>query len=178
MGRWLGLLLIAITVLFGASYASAFLFQVMGPWTAVGIQHDGTATFMEFGAHLPRPEWVPVYPGATVAQASRITSPSMPSGFHGLDLATRASFEEIRRFYVERLETAGFEVTDHGIGALNPATAAYLGIAGMLSARRAATGDEFNLTIGTPDGLFGSRLIQSQWRKAGESLTRDTRAPD
>src|SRR5687768_14208173 len=100
MGRWLGLLLIVMAILFGGSYASAFLFTVMGPWTAVAIQQDGSTTFMEFGAHLPRPAWVPVYPGATVVQASRLTSVTMPSGFHSLDLATRASFEDVRRFYI------------------------------------------------------------------------------
>jgi hypothetical protein len=84
MGRWLGLLLLTIAVLFGGSYASAFLFQLMGPWSAVGIEQDGSTTYMEFGAHLPRPEWLPVYPGATIVQGALLTSATMPSGFHSL----------------------------------------------------------------------------------------------
>jgi hypothetical protein len=48
----------------------------------------------------------------------------------------------------------------------------------MLGACRAATGDEFNLTIGTPDGLLGSPLIQSQWRKIGAGLTGDAALRD
>ena len=168
MGRWLGLLLITIAVLFGGSYASAFLFQLMGPWSAVGIEQDGSTTYMEFGAHLPRPEWLPVYPGATIVQGALLTSATMPSGFHSLDLATRDSLDAIKRFYVDRLEAAGFDVVDEGLGMLNPPAAAYLGIAGMLSARRLATDDDFDLTIRTPDGIFGSRLLQSHWRKFGE----------
>jgi hypothetical protein len=171
MGRLLGLLLIAITVVFGGPYASAFLLRIMGPWSAVAIQADGTTSTMEFATDLPRPEWVPVYPGATVVQATRITSATMPSGFHSLDLATRDSADQVRRFYVARLEAADFAVEDLGLDTLTPPVADYLGIAGFISARRAATGDEFDLTIRTPDGFFGSRLIQSQWRKMGESVT-------
>jgi hypothetical protein len=170
VGRLLALFLIGITVLLGASYASAFLFGIMGPFS-IAILQDGTPVTMELDANLPRPEWVPVYPGATVVQAARLTSVTMPSGFHSLDLATGGSLEEVRRFYVEHLQAAGFDVEDQGLGPLNPPTAAYLGIAGMLSAHRTDTDDEFNLMIRTPDGFFGGRLIQSQWRKTRERPT-------
>src|SRR5947209_10424941 len=122
-GLLLGFLLV-VTLVFGASHASAILFSFMGPWTAVGIEQDGSATHMAFGQILPRPEWVPVYPGARIVQASRVTAAHSPSGFHSLDIATRTSLEEVKRFYTDALNAAGFAVDDLGIAPLNPATAA------------------------------------------------------
>ena len=90
---------------------------------------------------LPRPDWVPVYPGAMVVRASRVTSGRMPSGFHSLDVATSASFEDVKRFCLDRLTELGFVVVDDGIGPLNPLTAAFLGFSGSLSGRRVATDD-------------------------------------
>jgi len=58
--RWLVPFLLAVTLIFGASHASAIISFVMGSWRAVGIQHDGSWTHMAFGQNLPRPEWVPV----------------------------------------------------------------------------------------------------------------------
>ena len=64
---------------------------------------------------------------------------------------------------------AGFEVTDTGILSLNPLTARILGIDGSLSAKRAATDDQIDIQIRTPDGLiFPSRLLQIHWRKISE----------
>ncbi len=165
-------LLAILAFVFGASYASALLYRVMGPWTAVGIEGDGSATHMAFSPDLPRPDWVPVYPGATVVQASRVTSVKMPSGFHSLDLVTRATLDDVKRFYIDRLTAAGFAVADNGLGPLNPLTAAYLGIAGSLSGRRAATDDQIEIVIRTTEGIiFPSRPLQLQWRKMSEAAT-------
>lgn len=161
--------LIIVAVMFGASQASALLFAFMGPWTAVGVQHDGTLTHMAFGQNLPRPGWIPVYPDATVVQASVITSPHLPSGVGTLHIGTRAAYDEVRQFYRERLTEAGFDVTDRGVAPLNPATAAWLGIAGSLSARRAATDDQLEIVIRTPDGLIASRMVELHWRKISET---------
>ena len=161
-------LLFVVTLMFGASYASALLNQLMGPWSAVGIEQDGSRTHMQFGHDLPRPAWVPVYPGASVVQASRLVSAQAASGFHSLDLATRASLEDIKRFYTAELSAAGFAVEDQGIAPLNPATAAYLGIDGTLAGKRASTDDVINVQIRTPEGLIPSRLLQIRWRKIGE----------
>ena len=79
---------------------------------------------------------MPVYPGASVVQASKLTAARAPSGFHSLELSTRASLDEVKRFYTDALTRAGFAVKDLGIAPLNPATAAFLGIAGTLSAKR------------------------------------------
>jgi hypothetical protein len=161
-------LIFIVTLMFGASYASALLNGLMGPWSAVGIEQDGSRTYMQFGQALPHPAWVPVYPGAAVVQASRLVSTQAPSGFHSLDLATRASLEEIKRFYMTELAATGFAVEDQGIAPLNPMTAAYLGIDGTLAAKRASTDDIINVQIRTPEGLIPSRLLQIRWRKISE----------
>jgi len=166
-GLLLGFLLV-VTLVFGASHASAILYSVMGPWTAVGIEHDCSATHMAFGQNLPRPEWVPVYPGATVVQGSLLTAARSPSGFHSLELATRASLDEVKRFYTDALTRDGFAVDDLGIAPLNPATAAYLGIDGTLVAKREATDDMITVKIRSAEGLIPSRLLQIHWMKISE----------
>ena len=160
--------LIVVGLVFGASYASAILFSFMGPFSAVGIEQDGSATHVAFGQNLPRPDWVSVYPGATIVQASKVTAARSPSDFHSLELATRASLDEVKRFYTDALTRAGFAVDDLGIAPLNPATAAFLGIAGTLSAKRAATDDMLTVQIRTADGLFPSRLLQIHWYRISE----------
>src|SRR4051794_13540016 len=166
-GLLLGFLLV-VTLVFGASHASAILYSIMGPWSAVGIEQDGSATHMAFGQNLARPKWVPVYPGASVVQASKVTAARAPSGFHGLELSTRASLHEVTRFYTDALTRAGFAVDDLGIAPLNPATAALLGIDGTLSGKRAASDDMITVQIRTPDGLIPSRLLQIHWMKISE----------
>src|SRR5262245_15088068 len=131
-------LLFIVGFLFGGAYAAALLYRVMGPSTAIAIEADGTQTHMQFGGDLPRPEWGPFYPDATSVQASKLTSVRIPYGAHSLDLATRASLDEVKRFYTRELTAAGFEVTDTGTLTLNPLTAAYLGIAGSLTGKRVA----------------------------------------
>src|SRR5262247_2762233 len=160
--------LVVVTLVFGAPYASAILFSVMGPWSAVGIEQDGSATHMAFGQNLPRPEWVPVYPGATIVQTSLLRSPQLPSGVGTLQIGTRAGLDDVRMFYRDELTAAGFDVTDRGIAPLNPATAAFLGIAGNLSGRRAATDDLIEVVIRTADGLLPSRMVELHWRKISE----------
>ena len=167
--RRLFALLFFVAVIFGASYASAIIYRVMGLWSATAVEHDGSLTHMQFGPGLPRPEWVPFYPGAWEVQSSKLVSVRAPSGFHTLEIATRASLDEVKRFYTEALTAAGFEVEDRGIAPLNPLTAAYLGIAGSLAARRAATDDQIDIQIRTADGLIPSRLLQIHWRKISEA---------
>ena len=40
--RGLAGFLVVVTLVFGASYASAILFSFMGPFSAVGIEQDGS----------------------------------------------------------------------------------------------------------------------------------------
>jgi len=89
-------------------------------------------------------------------------------GFHSLDIATRASLDEVKRFYTDALSRAGFAVDDLDIAPLNPATAAYLGIDGTLSGKRATTDDMITVQIRTPEGLIPSRLLQIHWMKISE----------
>ena len=167
--RRLFALLFFVALIYGASYAGAIIARVMGPWSATAVEQDGSLTHMQFGPDLPRPEWVPVYPGAWVAQASRLVSQRIPSGAHSLELGTRASLEDVKRFYTTALTAAGFEVADLGLLSLNPLTAAYLGIAGALTATRIATDDRIDIQIRTPDGLIPSRTLQILWRKLSET---------
>jgi hypothetical protein len=176
--RWLLIpFLVVVAIALGAAYSSTLIIRAMGPGSATAIEQDGTLTHMQFGQHLPRPDWVPVYPGAWVVQAATLTSVRMPSGFHSLDLGTRASLDEIKRFYTAELTASGFEVEDLGLMSLNPATAQYLGIAGSLSGRRAATDDRIDIQIRTPDGLVGSRILQIHWRKTSETPVHTPPAP-
>ena len=166
--RFLIPLLFVVALIFGASHASAIIFWAMGSWSAVGVEQDGSQTQMQFGQSLPRPEWVPVYPGASVVTGSRLTSVRQPSGFHSLEISTRVSPDEVKRFYTERLTREGFAVEDP-LMSLNPATAALLGIDGSLIARRAATDDLITIQIRSADGLIlPSRLLQIHWMKISE----------
>jgi hypothetical protein len=161
--------LVIIALVFGASYASALIYRIMGPWSATAVEQDGSLTHMQFGADLPRPEWVPFYPGAWVVTGSRLTSAQHPSEFHSLEIGTRASLDEVKRFYTGQLRSNGFEVSDLGWMGLNPPTAALLGINGMLSVKRDATDDAIDVQIRTPDGIIPSRLLQIHWRKISET---------
>ena len=175
--HWMFPLLLVATLVFGASYAATIITGIMGPWGATAVERDGSLTQMQFDANLPRPGWLPLYPGAWVVQASKLVSARAPSGFHSFDIGTRASLEDVRRFYTEALAAAEFEVTDTGTLNLNPATAAMLGIAGSLSARRASTDDQVDIQIRTPDGLIPSRLLQIHWRKISEMPALPTAKP-
>jgi len=168
-------ILFLVAFLFGAPYAAALINAAMGPWSATGIEHDGTQTHMQFGQNLPRPEWVPVYPNATIVQSSKVVSAALPSGFHALDLGIRASLDDIKQFYTERLTASGFEVRDRDLTELNlnPATAAFLGIAGSLTAVRAGTDGEIDIMIRTPDGwVFPSRNVAIRWNKHSETAAQ------
>ena len=168
--RWLLIpFLIVVTIALGASYSSTLIYAFMGPGSVTAVEHDGSLTQMQFGQNLPRPSWVPVYPGGWVVQAGTVTSASMPGGFHSLDLGTRASLGEVKRFYTAELTASGFVVEDLGLMSLNPATAAMLGIDGALSAKRAETDDQIDIQIRTPDGLIASRMLQIRWRKISET---------
>ncbi len=166
--RWLFPVLVVVALVFGASHAGRLIYWVMGPWNATAVEQDGSLSHMQFGQNLPRPEWVPVYPGAWTVQSSTVTSQRAPSGFHSLEIGTRAPLEDVKRFYTERLKAAGFEVTDLGTMSLNPATAAPLRLDGALSARRASTDEMIDIQIRTPDGMIPSRLLQIHWHKISE----------
>ena len=163
----LGLVLLA--VLFGSPYAALILNQVMGAWSATGIEQDGSVTQMTFDPNMPPPDFVPVFPGASVVQSSRVVSKAAPSGVGFLELAVHGSADDVRDFYQARLAALGFTVDDLGLQGLNAATAAYLGVAGTLVGKRSSTDDVLTLQIRDEAGiLLRSRLLQLSWRKLSE----------
>ena len=162
-------LLVAATLAFGAPYAAAVLSRVQGAWSADALEQDGTPTHMQFDTDLPRPDWVPVYPGALIAQASDLTSARFPSGVHSLDISTRDGLADIKRFYADRLADAGFNVRDLGTWPMDARTAAFIGLDTTLYAERAATDDLIAIQIHTPEGILAARLLQLQWRKISET---------
>ena len=179
------LLLVVIAVMAGSPYAALMLNRVMGPWSVVAHEADGSNTTMQFSQDLPHPDWVPVPAGASIVQSSHLVSKGHPEGFDSLELAVHTSFEDTRRFYLDRLAAAGFVVDDLGTGNLNTASARYLGVAGQLFGKRDATSDRISVDIRTPDGLVvPSRLIQLHWWKASGHFAmpdpreaRDTTTP-
>jgi len=167
------LLLVVLVLAFGAPRAGALLYWLMGSWSATGIEADGTRTAMDFGRNLPRPDWVPVPADASIVQGSRVVSKLHPQGFFGLEISTGLSLEEITSFYRDRLGSAGFSVSDEGIGTLTPAAAEFLGVAGSLVGERPATNDKIGVQIRTPEGLiFPTRLVQINWWKLDADIRR------
>lgn len=163
----LGLVLLAF--LFGSPYAAVVLNRATGPWSATAIEQDGTTTSMQFNPDMPAADFVPIYPGASVVQSSRVVSATAPSGVGFIDLAVHASAAEVRDFYRSQWEAAGFTVDDLGTMGLNPAAAAYLGVDGALVAKRPATDDVVAIQIRGEEGvLLRSRALQLQWRKLSE----------
>lgn len=167
--RRFALALLLLAMLFGSPYAGLVLNRVMGSWSATATEHDGSVTTMVFDRNMPPADFVPVFPGGSVVQSSRVVSAAAPSGVGFLDLAVHASAAEVRDFYRSQWEAAGFAVDDLGTMGLNPAAAAYLGVDGALVAKRAATDDVVSVQIRSEEGiLLRSRLLQVQWRKLSE----------
>jgi hypothetical protein len=163
------LLLLVVALMYGSPYAALLLNRVMGPWSADAVEHDGSVTHMVFDANLPPADFIPVFPGASVVQSSRLVSEYAPSGFNSLELAVHGSAATVRDFYRARLEAEGFVVDDLGTQGLNTAAAAYLGVAGTLTAKRARTDDTVVVQIRTDEGLIvRTRLVQISWRKLSE----------
>lgn len=172
MSRAFFYFLIAVAVVLGTPYAAMLLNRAMGPWSATGIERDGSTTYMEFGDTVPRPDWVPIPPDASIVQSSFVRNSKDTTGVGILELASQASLDDLKRFYIDRLKTAGFTVQDLGTGTLNAAAASYLGVASMLVATREATGDQININIRMPEGILATRLIQMNWRNLAASHSR------
>jgi hypothetical protein len=166
MRQAFGLILVLLVLVVGAPRVVTLINWLMGSQIGTGIEADGSVTTMESGQSLPPVDWVPVLPDATVVESSRLTSKQHPQGFNILVLSSRASLEEVQRFYTERLTAAGFTVSDDGIGTLTPAGAEYLGLAGQLVGERPATNDKISVQIRTPEGaILPLRLVQISWWK-------------
>jgi len=158
--------LIAVAILIIGAPVVAMLIDIfMGPWSATAIEHDGTVTQIVFDRNLKRPGWVEIPSGTSIVQASRVVNAQQGRDVYLMSLSTRGKLSDIRDFYRDRLSHAGFVVKDVGTGPMNARTAAYLGVADILTANRTASGESIAVTIHTPEGLFATRLIELKWGK-------------
>ena len=161
--------LLVVYVAFGSPYAALLLNRAMGPWDASAVHHDGSVSHQYYDQDRPPPDFVPMFPGASVVQSVLVFKNDAPSGVGLLDLAVHGSTDEVRDFYRSRLEALGFAVEDLGTMGLNAATADYLGVAGNLFAKRPDTDDSVAVQIRTEEGIVvRSRMVQLSWRKLSE----------
>jgi len=161
--------LLVVCVLFGSPYGGLLLNRAMGPRSATLTHHDGSVSHQYYDQDRPPPDFVPMFPGASVVQSVLIFKNDAPSGVGLLDLAVHGSLDEVRDFYRMRLEAQGFAVEDLGTAGLNAAAADYLGVAGVLYAKRPETDDSLGVQIRTEEGIvLRSRLVQVSWRKLSE----------
>jgi hypothetical protein len=158
-------LIVIATLAIGAPYAALVLNVLQGPWSATGVERDGSITEMRFDRSMARPSWMPVPPDAAVVDQSHLINTLEARDYQSLEVTSHRSLAELRRFYIAHLRAAGFSVTDLGTLNLNARAADYLGIGDTLSATRKSSGDAVNITIGTPEGVFGARLVQLGWWK-------------
>lgn len=165
MSRFPVWLIVVLVLIVGTPVVAMLLDMAMGSWSATAIEHDGTVTSIVFDRNLPRPDWVAIPSGANIVQSSHVVNAQQGRDVRLLSLSTRESLSEIRDLYRERLSRAGFVVTDLGTGPMNARTAAYVGVADILSATRTASGDSISVTIHTPEGLLATTLIELKWGK-------------
>ena len=175
MGRAFLFFLLLIGVMFGSPALDIVIGWSLGTHTVVydsGRVGEYTAIT---GPAAPLPAWVPILPHAVITHASQVTS-GMPDGVGMVDLATRASLDDIKNFYTRSLTDLGFVVRDDGFGILTPEGAEFFGLAGTLFAERPGTSDEdykyVAVQIRTEDGwLVRSRSLMVQWRKTVPDMT-------
>jgi hypothetical protein len=161
--------LLVVYLAFGSPYAALLLNRAMGPWDATLTHHDGSISHQYYDQDRAPPDFIPMFPGASVVQSVLVFKNDAPSGVGLLDLAVHGSTDEVRDFYRSRLEGSGFMVEDLGTQGLNAATAAYLGVADVLFAKRPETDDSVGIQIRTEEGVIvRSRLVQVSWRKLSE----------
>lgn len=164
-------LVVAVALVAGYPYAAWMLNRAIGTNTVVFGEHDGTQRTMIMGPNAPRPAWLPMLPGSALITASHwLPSPDREVA-GGVELLTHKGLDEIKRFYLERLRAAGFDIRDAGFGPINAPTAAYLGIANTLLGWRGDTGLWISVTTRTPGGLaLPSRTVQVNWQKRDTPL--------
>jgi hypothetical protein len=176
MPRFVFWLIVLATLAVGTPIVAMLLDRAMGPWSATGIEHDGSVTTIAFDRTQQRPDWIALPPGASIVQASHVVNARQRRDVYLMSFSTGARMSDIHDFYRNRLSHAGFAVTDLGTGVMNARTAAFLGVADMLSAERSADGDQIAITIRTPEGLFNSTLVELKWGKFGSTPEKNRRA--
>jgi hypothetical protein len=170
---FLGLVL-AVALVAGYPYAALIINRVIGTNTVVFTKHNGLQRTLVMGPGAPRPDRLPTLPQSLVVQGAHwLPSPGREIA-GDLELLTHKGVDEIKRFYLDALNAAGFDTSDIGYGTLNAPAAAYLGIANMLEGYRSDTDLTITVTTRTLDGLiFPSRTVQIHWQKWDRSLFRE-----
>jgi hypothetical protein len=163
--------LLVVALVAGYPYASLIVNRIIGMNTVVFTEHDGRQRTLISGPDAPRPEWLPVLPRSFIVQAGHwVPSPGREIA-GDLELLTHKNVEEIKRFYLDGLNAAGFDTRDIGYGPLNPLTAAALGIANMLQGHRSDGDLTITVTIHTADGfILPSRTVKIHWQRLDQSL--------
>ena len=167
---FLGVVLV-VALVAGYPYAALLINRVIGTSTVVFNEQDGTQRTLVMGPDAPRPQWLPILPRSTVVQVSHwVPSPGREVA-GDLVLLTHKDVDEAKRFYLDALQAAGFDMQDLGYGPLNPLTAAYLGIANMLQGHRSSDDLTITVTTHTSDGLIlPSRSIELHCQRWDPSL--------
>ena len=163
--------LLAVALVAGYPYASLIVNRAIGTTTVVFTEHDGRQRTLISGPDAPRPEWLPVLPRSFIVQAGHwLPSPDRETA-GDLELLTHKSVDEVKRFYLEALHAAGFDIRDIGYGPLNPLTAAYLGIANTLEGHRSDDDLTITVTTHTADSfILPSRTVKIHWQRLDGSL--------
>jgi hypothetical protein len=167
---FLGLLL-AVAVVAGYPYASLIVNRIIGTNTVVFTEPDGLQRTLIMGPDAPRPAWLPILPHSLIVQAGH-WMPSPGREIAGdVELLTHSNVEEIKRFYLDALNSAGFDTHDAGQGTLNAPAAAYFGIANMLQGYRGDDDLTITVTTRTAAGLIvPSRTVQIHWQRWDQTL--------
>jgi hypothetical protein len=162
--------LLVVALVAGYPYASLIVNRVIGTNTVVFTEHDGLQRTLIMGPDAPRPAWLPVLPRSFIVHAGHwLPSPGREVA-GDLELLTHKSVDEIKRFYLDALNAAGFDIHDIGYGTLNPLTAGYLGIANMLQGHRSDGDLTITVTTHTADGfILPSRTVKIHWQRLDES---------
>jgi hypothetical protein len=157
---------LAVALFAGYPYAALILNRVIGTNTVVFTEQDGVQRSLILGPDAPLPEWLPILPQSLIVQSAHwLPSPGREIA-GDLDLLTHKGVDEIKEFYLDALNAAGFDTRDIGYATLNAPTAAYLGIANMLQGHRGDDDLTITVTTHTRDGLiWPSRSVQIHWQK-------------
>jgi hypothetical protein len=154
-----------VSLVAGYPYEALILNRVIGTNTVLFGEQDGLRRTLIMGPDAPRPEWLPNLPRALVVQAGHwLPSPGREVA-GDVELLTHMGVDEIKRFYLEALRGAGFEMRDIGHGPLNAATAAYLGIDNTLHGYRGDARLAISVVTRSAGGLvLPSRTVQIHWQ--------------
>lgn len=146
-------------------YLNAAIYRLVGTAPVIATSPDGQTTTSILGPSAPIPDWVPRLSDEVVLSASQ--SFTKPTGTKSgtLDVVTRLPLGEIRKYYLERLEVAGFVMKDEGLGSIDGRTARVLSVAGTLRGQRREADERVFVNIRGEEGfVLRTRAVQIVWR--------------